>query len=380
MTRPSQSVLGPVTRAFRGVIVVALMGAAMLMVAAILGGLARMGVVLPGSVGRALPEVLVHHHGPLMVSAFFGTVISMERAVAVRTAWSYVAPVAAVSGGVALVALSDAGLAAVLFSLAAAALVGVFAVLLSRRFESFTLAMALGAVAWAAGNVAWMSGVPVSEVVPFWASFLVLTIVGERLELSRFRGGERSHAPFWAGFGVAVAGLVASLVVFDVGMRLLGGGFIMLAAWLVRHDIARSTIRLPGAPRFMASALLAGYFWLTLAGVLAVIHGGVRFGLVYDALWHAIFMGFVFSMVFAHAQVILPALSGLKVRHGARFYVPLLALHLATLLRVVGDLGGFENLRRAGGIGGAAAVGLFMLVLASSVRRSRRRANASQKR
>ncbi len=374
MNRRPRKPLGKVTPVLRVVAVMTLVGAALLMAAAVFGGLSRMGVSL-----GATPSVLVHHHGPLMVSAFFGAVISMERAVAVRSAWSYLPPVAAVLGGLSLVALSDMRLGSVLFAVAGFALVGVFAHLLSRRWEPFTMAMGLGAVAWAVGNLCWALGVPISEVVPWWAGFLVLTIAGERLELSRFRAATRSRWPFWAGFGITAAGLIISLFAFDIGVRVVGVGFLVLAAWLAKNDVGRSTIRMSGAPRFMAIALFAGYFWLAIAGLLAAIHGGVRAGLIYDAIWHAVFVGFVFSMVFAHAQVILPALSGVRVNHGVRFYVPLVVLHLATALRVAGDLGlagewgMLDGLRRAGGIGNAVAIGLFILVLASSVRRSSRR-------
>lgn len=90
-------------------------------------------------------------------------------------------------------------------------------------------------------------------------------------------------------------------------------------------------------------------------------------------MWHAVFVGFVFSMIFAHAQVILPALTGLRVRHGAWFWVPLVLLHLATVLRVAGDLSAIGELRRAGGIGNVAAIAVFAVTLAASIWLGRRR-------
>ena len=58
------------------------------------GGLARLMPSLP------VPAPAVAWHGALMVSAFFGTVISLERAAALDRPWVYAAPLAAGLGGV----------------------------------------------------------------------------------------------------------------------------------------------------------------------------------------------------------------------------------------------------------------------------------------
>ena len=61
-------------------------------------GLLRLGWAVP------LPATeLAAFHGPLMISGFFGTVISLERAVALAQRWAYLGPLAAGAGGVALI-------------------------------------------------------------------------------------------------------------------------------------------------------------------------------------------------------------------------------------------------------------------------------------
>jgi len=62
----------------------------------IAAGLARLGfgIELPAPTLTAL-------HGPLMGGAFLGTVISLERAVALGSAWAYAAPLAAGCAGLA---------------------------------------------------------------------------------------------------------------------------------------------------------------------------------------------------------------------------------------------------------------------------------------
>ena len=75
-------------------------------------GLARMGWAFP------LPDPgLIAWHGPLMVAGFFGTVISLERAVALSARWAYAAPLAAALGTLTLIAALP--LAAMLLFIAA---------------------------------------------------------------------------------------------------------------------------------------------------------------------------------------------------------------------------------------------------------------------
>ena len=43
-------------------------------------------------------------------------------------------------------------------------------------------------------------------------------------------------------------------------------------------------------------------------------------------------------MIFGHAPIILPAVTGLRVRYSAAVYGPLVVLHLSVLLRIAADL------------------------------------------
>ena len=70
------------------------------------------------------------------------------------------------------------------------------------------MTMALGVVLWAVGNGLWWVGWPVAQVVPWWSGFLVLTIAGERLELSRML---RLSVPQQVLFLVAVSLVLAGL-------------------------------------------------------------------------------------------------------------------------------------------------------------------------
>ena len=79
-----------------------LAGAAILaMLAAMWAGWIRLGWSWP-----AIQANLPANHGPLMVGGFLGTLISLERAVAVKKWWAYLAPIFSALGGFALICFS----------------------------------------------------------------------------------------------------------------------------------------------------------------------------------------------------------------------------------------------------------------------------------
>jgi hypothetical protein len=65
---------------------------------ALLGGLWA-GLLRLGWAGPFLQANLPAAHGPLMVCGFLGTVISLERAVALDRAWTFLAPGLTGGGG-----------------------------------------------------------------------------------------------------------------------------------------------------------------------------------------------------------------------------------------------------------------------------------------
>jgi len=88
----------------------------------------------------------------------------------------------------------------------------------------------------------------------------------------------------------------------------------------------------------------------------------------YDAMLHALFLGFVFAMIFGHAPIILPAVLGITVGFRRGFYAHLVLLHATLALRVAGDLLGWTPGRRWGGVLNVAALLLFAASRAQHVR------------
>jgi hypothetical protein len=331
------------------------------LVAGVAGGLVRMGVTTPA------PAAGIAWHGALMTSAFFGTLISLERAVAIGRLWAYAAPAACAAGGAALLLGSPSiGFALLGFGSAVFALASVRIYLSQPALH--TAVLALGAFALVAANVALAFAIPVELIVPAWIAFFALTIGAERLELSRL-----VRLPPWArvAFAALACTLLAAAVLapaFPATQSGFGVVLLLCAVWLVRFDLATRTVRASGLTRYIAVCLLAGYAWLALAGgVLALTGGSAGSRELWDAALHAFFIGFVFSMVFGHAPVILPAVLRVAFPYAAALYIPLAALHATLVVRVIGDFAGSPALRSAGGLGGAAAIALFILTAAALV-------------
>ncbi len=329
------------------------------LVAGVWGGLVRLPLNLPLPGGNAN---WLSFHGPLMVCGFLGTVIGLERAVGLKGWWTYTAPLLTGMGSTLVMAGKMGRLPVTLITTGSLLFWCVTLWVVRLQKVTFTVVMSGGALAWAVGNILWRAGSPFNRVVPWWIAFLALTIVGERLDLSRFQKPSRWSSPLLYGaLGLFIGGVVLASIAQVPGERLTGLGLLALAVWLGRFDIARRTIRQPGLPRFMATCLLAGYGWLALSGVLMLAFSPLESGLRYDAVLHSFFLGFVFSMIFGHAPVIFPAVLSLQPSFRAASYSHVVLLHLALLVRVGAGAIKWAPGRQWGAIATALAVGLFLL-------------------
>ncbi len=341
------------------------------LLAGLWAGLVRLGWGLPAGGGLAAA------HGPLMVGTVLSSVISLERAVALGRPWAYSAPALAGAGGLALVAGLSLPVAAGLLAGSSLALVAVFARLYRLRPEWASALMSLGAATWLVGNGLWLGGRAIVEVVPWWAAFLVLTIAGERLELAQVLVSTRVRGGLSAAAILILTGLLLSLPRFLLGVHLVGLGFLALAAWLARYDVARRALHRGGLARFGGVCLLLGYVWLGVAGLLWLLGPEIIEGLWYDAMVHSLFVGFVFSMIFGHAPTIVPAVTGIGVPFERAFYLHVGLLHGSLLARIGGDLTSSSAARDWGGLLNAAALLLFAILTARAIRRARRAAAVS---
>lgn len=316
-------------------LLVALAVAALL--AAVFGGLLRAGALSPAIAGLAPVQQAAIFHASLMICAFFGTVIGIERAVALGRRWAFGTPLLAGLAGIATLAGSSQA-ASALFLLAALLFVAVNLAIVARQRATHTVLLLVAAGSWATGAALQVAIPGTATSIAWWFGFLVITIAAERLELTRLMPRRPGSQSLLLG---ATAGIIAGATLVIIaptwGGALYGVSLLVLACWGWAFDIARRTIRTRGVTRYMAACLLAGYFWLGIGG-LAWCAEALGWAAARDAALHSIGLGFVFDMVMAHALVILPAVARIRVPYGPVFYLGFGLMQVSLAIRLFGPL------------------------------------------
>jgi nitrite reductase (NO-forming) len=327
------------------------------------GGLARLGYSLPADTSTA------DDHGILMSLGFLGTLIAVERAVALRRGWAWIAPIGSALGSILLVHGMPSLVGKALLLVGGLSLTAVYAALDRVQRSTHNTLMGIAALGWVVAAALWVGNRDIALLVPWLAVFLVVTIVAERLELSRLLQISRQARMLLAlSVVVFVAGACVSTFDSDAGVRVCGGALLALTGWLFVCDLARRTVRRRGVTRFMAVGLLAGYIWLGVGGALWLGYGFHLDDPVFDAQLHAVFLGFVMSMVFAHAPVIAPSVLRRPFQYRPVLYAPLALLHLSLALRLIGGDALSSNVAwRAGGIANVVALLAFVAGTALSL-------------
>lgn len=343
-----------------------LMMALVSMIVGVLTGLVRIDAL-------ASLDLPLEAHGPLMATAFIGTLISLERAVALGRSWAFSAPLLSAAGGLLIVFGATRYSGAALFLLASILLAASTLAAYRRQPMVFSAIMVLAAIAWIGGNALWAVGMDMPVVASFWIVFLVLTIAAERLDLSRLMPPTKMGLSLFMMLAAAL--MIAPVLMSlwrDAGTLMLAASLAGLALWLARYDAARHLMRQRALPRFVALTLLCSFVWLALGGVLMSLPGALSgAGPLYDATLHAIFIGFVLSMVFAHAPIIVPAILHVSIPYHPAFYTQVLVLNLSLALRISGDVLGIHALARVGALLNVAAIVIFIMMMLASVVRGR---------
>ncbi len=293
-----------------------------------LAGLFRMGWSIP--MGTVAGE-----HGALMVGSFLGTLICLERIVALKKKWMYIIPV--LSGSSLIFFLTGhQAIAMGMLTVGSLGLVYIYIDLIRRFGEYYFYVMALGALGWAIGNIIMIKESFYPLAAPWWIVFILLTVFGERLELSKFLPkSPMKQNTMIAAIVVFLVGIV--LPYHDYGQIVAGAGMILMSAWLLHYDIARKSAKAAGIHQFTGTLLLAGYFWLALSGLFMMAKFNILYQ--YDAMLHSFFLGFAFSMIFAHAPIIFPGVAGLAMRpYHKSLVVWAVLLQIGILCRILADV------------------------------------------
>lgn len=330
----------------------------LLLVIPILLGLAFYSAL--GRVGWSLPiPQIAAMHGFYMVSGLFGTLISFERTLILKNKLWLSIPLLSILSVVGVASnLHTAGYA--LQGLAALLLSGLYFVHWRKYQEVYFLVLVLSGLAWMTSALVLMLGNSFAAASIWLIFFLLYTIVAERLELSKFLA-----TPAWAKsllLVIFILLLAVQAVPFHWGTNHITG--VLIAAtgfWLLQFDMATKNLNKTGFFFYTGSTLYVGFIWLMVSGVLMALPLNSFYH--YDAVLHAFFIGFAFSMIYAHAPIIFPAL--LKKLHKPFhkiLYVPVWATHALLLLRLYADYAGNWPLRKWTGLFQV----LFMLMFFAS--------------
>ncbi len=235
-------------------------------------------------------------HAALMICAFFGTVISLERAVALGGLWPYLGPALAGGGGVSLLLGGP-----LLGAEPVRARVRRAAWRQPRRHPQADGAIHRdargGRACWLAGNLVWSARHDARRCALCGSTFLVLTIAGERLELTRFLSARPAAAP---SSSRSAALILTGAAGRPDRRRLPAYGSSPPACSPSPPGCSTSTSPATtpasrGSPASSRSACSAGYVWLGPVRSPALAADFSPGHPLHDTTMHAIALGFVFA-------------------------------------------------------------------------------------
>lgn len=319
---------------------------------------------------------LADAHGALMTFGFLGTAVCLERGVAFRAGsphkprWGFLAPVFGAFGTVAMILLMARiipvtsvwqAIPGSLWALSMLMLSAVYVMIWRRQHSVSVLIQLLGSVAGMCGMSLWVRGLDAAALAPCWMVFLVLTIVGERLELAHVSFVGLYVEPTLIGSSVmTILALPVQLMVPAVGFPLLGIGMAVLLITMLMNDTAIKTWKYKGVTGFMGVCMLLGYVWALLASLVWIV-GVYRLGGYWsDFSIHAFALGFAVSMVIAHVCVIVPSILRRQMPYSPVLWLPLILLHLGLLLRLLGTIQALTLLWQ---VGDGFTIGALFLLL-----------------
>jgi hypothetical protein len=328
-------------------------------------GLSRIGWDLNLSEGTP-------HHGAIMVGGFIGTLISLEKMIPLKSRFLFVIP--CLSGSSLVFFLSGQPLIAfACLVLASTGLCSILIYYLWREKNLIYALMAAGGVCWLSGNALLMSTKFYPLAFPWWLGFGLFIITAERLELMKLLPvSARTKMVFIVLLAGYMSGILFSF--HGNGSIISAVSLIGISIWLLRFDVIGISIRKSGLTRFVGTSLMCGYVAMLLTGILMLSLDTEP--LAYDAVVHAFFLGFVFSMIFAHGPIILPGVLGIAAKPYHRIlYAWLALLHASWIIRMFGDaLLDFTIRKHSGYITTVAILGYFFTIAILTAMSQRRHA------
>ncbi|GAB4185631.1 MAG: hypothetical protein OHK0057_09500 [Thermoflexibacter sp.] len=303
----------------------------------------------------------VTQHGAIMASGFLASLILLEKIVLLHKSWFLLFPfINVLSVPLFLLDFHIVGIICLLIG--STAMVGIAIYFILKYKESYHYLLLGGAVLLWMGNFKLLLNSFYPTTIPFLMGFFLLVIVGERLEMSRFLPVSKFKINIlWALIMIWVAGVL--FISFHSQFFAFASVLLsLIALWLLQNDMPKHSIKKAGLHRFVGINLIIAYLWLFIFGIWQFLPLKIAFA--YDAYLHLFFIGFVLSMVLAHAPVILPSVLKLGVKpFYSGLYVWVSAMQISLIIRIIGDVNGNLAWRKIGGVlNGVGFIGYLAMV------------------
>lgn len=304
-------------------------------------------------------------HGALMVNSFLASLIFLERAVTFRNKWVLLLPFINAASTLAFI-FNLPTAAQLMFIAGSSGFVIMCSYFICRYKETYYIIFLAGAICLLVGNIILFKTNFFPNAVTWWIGFLLITIVAERLELSRFLA--------LSNFKRSLLWICILLVIFALAwpFHLYGNIFLSVAIaatalWLLKFDMAKHSIKVKGQHRYSGLLLIVGYAWLLVMAGFLILQNRLAFR--YDAVLHSFFIGFVFSMIFSHAVIVLPAVTGLVVKvYRPILYLWFVLLQASLIVRIVSDVVVDVLCRKIAGMANGLSILLFFVSMAVIMR------------
>jgi hypothetical protein len=309
------------------------------------------------------------HHGAIMVGGFLGTLIALEKIIPLKKKGLYLIPI--MNGMSVTFFLIDYPTVAIYtLVISSVALSFVFLYYFKTQTNAVYVLMLLGASCWLIGNILLLTKFFYPLAFPWWAAFALFIIAAERLEIMKFLPVSSANKKIF--IVILLSFVVGAIFSFHgAGNVICGLALIGSSVWLLRNDLIGINIKKRNVPKYIAISLFAGYVSLLLTGIFFLVLSDQW--LNYDIIVHSFFIGFVFSMIFAHGPMILPGILGIS---GTPFnpilYLWLSILQVSWIVRIFSDVFMEMEIRRVSGLLSATAILGYFVTMAVLTIRSRR--------
>lgn len=307
---------------------------------------------------------LAGDHGALMTGSFIGTLICLERSIAHANKWWKLLPFIN-------------GLSIILFlfhlpQLAYAFLIGGSLGLLMLMFNYYKISptlshamLLLGAFTWLTGNLILFNQYSYPMAVKWWMLFLLWTIFGERLELSRLLP-MTVLKKVTLYFIILINGAGVLLPFHWYGNEVFAISLAGLSIWLFAFDMSRHAIKRPGQHRYIGLWLMMGYSWLLITSAWLLFWPDAPYA--YDGALHSFFLGFVLSMIFGHVPIIFPGIFRINISlYHSVLYIVMTLFQLSLAFRITGDALLHNEWRKWGALINGISIALFFIITAAIV-------------